>query len=166
MCRVVTRELDGASGSAGDARRFVSDALEGWGLGELVVDSQLLVSELVANAVQHADSAVGVSVSVADGTLEVGVSDGSQVLPRPPGGRGRTSDRLAESGRGLYLVNQLADAWGTALLPEGKQVWFRLVVDSDWPHLTSCPCGGKDLDRVRLDSGRYTVRVPGPWAGG
>lgn len=165
MCRVVTRELDGSSGSAGDARRFVADALDAWGLGELVVDSKLLVSELVANAVQHAGSATGVSVSVADGTLEVGVSDGSQVPPRPPGGRETTSGRLAESGRGLHLVDELADAWGTEVLPEGKQVWFRLVVGSDWPHLTSCPCGGEDLERVRLESGRYAVQVPGPWAG-
>lgn len=166
MCRVVSRELDGASGSAGDARRFVADTLAGWDLDVLVVDSQLMVSELVGNAVQHARSAVGVSVSVADGTLEVGVTDGSRVLPRPPGGPETVSGRLAESGRGLYLVNQLADAWGSTLVPEGKQVWFRLDVGSDWPHLTSCPCGGDDLERVRLESGRYAVRVPDPWSGG
>lgn len=168
MCRVVTCELDGASGSAGDARRFVAEVLADWGLGVLVVDAQLMVSELVGNAVQHARSTagVGVSVSVADGTLEVGVSDGSRILPRPPSGREAVSGRSAESGRGLYLVNQLADAWGTALLPEGKQVWFRLTVGSDWPHLSSCPCGGDDLERVRLESGRYAVLVPGPWARG
>lgn len=166
MCRLATYALDGAPGSAGQARRFVAAALEGWGLDVLVVDSQLMVSELVANAVQHADSAAGVSVAVSGGTLEVGVDDDSLVPPRPPGGAETVSGRVAESGRGLFLVDRLADAWGTAIRPEGKQVWFRLTVAEDWPHRTACPCGGEDLDRVRLESGRYAVRVPGPWAAG
>lgn len=50
-----------------------------------------------------------------------------------------------------------------ATLADGKQVWFRLSVDQAWPHLTDCPCAGEDLQRVRLESGRFAVAAPGPW---
>ena len=72
-------------------------------------------------------------------------------------------DWQAEGGRGLRLVELVADEWGVVDLPEGKQVWFRLDVGEGWPHRASCPCGGEDLEHVRLESGRYAVATPGPW---
>lgn len=167
MCRVVSRELASATSAAGDARRFVAETLLRWELDALVGDALLLVSELVTNAVLHARTAVTVTVAVADGVAEIGVADRSPALPRQ---RGRSAERLPRpgagspaGGRGLYLVDQVAQEWGIASGPDGKQVWFRLDVGPDWPHRTGCPCGGADLDRVRLESGRYAVAAPGPW---
>jgi len=48
-------------------------------------------------------------------------------------------------------------------LAAGKQVWFRLSAGKAWPYRTDCRCGGADLSRVRLESGRHVLVVPGPW---
>jgi anti-sigma regulatory factor (Ser/Thr protein kinase) len=141
-----------------EARAFVGDALRRWELESLAADAVLLTSELVTNSVLHADSDVTVTVAVADGKAEVGIADGSDILPRQ-----RTGHVRSEGGRGLRLVEMVAAEWGVAALPAGKQVWFRLDVGTDWPHRTDCPCGGEDLDRVRLESGRYAIATPGPW---
>jgi anti-sigma regulatory factor (Ser/Thr protein kinase) len=84
--------------------------------------------ELFANAVRHASSGPGDTVTVAiectDHALRVIVADRSPVLPRP-----RPMDEVAESGRGLAIVAALTDDWGTAP-PEpgapGKRVWFTI----------------------------------------
>jgi anti-sigma regulatory factor (Ser/Thr protein kinase) len=158
MCRVVSRELSRSTPAVAEARRFVGDTLRRWGLESLVADAMLLTSELVTNSVLHADSDVTVTVAVADGMAEVGIADGSDVLPTQ-----RTGSAQSEGGRGLRLVELVAEEWGIVSLPGGKQVWFRLDIGTDWPHRTDCPCGGEDLDRVRLESGRYAIATPGPW---
>lgn len=158
MCRVASTDLGGSTSAVAEARAFVSSALRRWELEALVVDAELLTSELVTNAVVHARTDVTVSVAVADGTAEIGVTDGSADLPRP-----RTAARTAEGGRGLRLVERLAEDWGVARVEGGKQVWFALDVGVDWSHRSSCPCGGDDLSRVRLQSGRWAVAAPGPW---
>jgi anti-sigma regulatory factor (Ser/Thr protein kinase) len=126
----------------------------------------LLSSEVLTNAVLHAGSPAALTVAVADGTLEVGVGDHdsqtSFVASRTEEDRDWSMDgRLG--GRGLRLVESLADDWGVTPVADGKQVWFRLDVGDDWPHRTACPCQGQDLQRVRLESGRYALAVPGPW---
>jgi anti-sigma regulatory factor (Ser/Thr protein kinase) len=158
MCRVASTELDGSIAAVAEARAFVATALRRWDLEGLVADAELLTSELVTNAVLHARSDIVVSVAVADGSAEIGVTDESAVPPAP-----RTAAESAESGRGLRLVDRLAVDWGVAHLGAGKQVWFRLDVGVDWAHRSSCPCGGDDLGRVRLESGRWAVAAPGPW---
>ncbi len=145
-----------------EARAFVSSSLNRWGLESLVDDAQLLTSELVTNAVLHALSDVTVTVAVADGTAEVGVADSSDDLPRTTPA-GADADAHAEGGRGLRLVESVAGEWGVAQLEDGKQVWFQLDVGPGWEHRTSCPCGGDELSRVRLQSGRWAVAAPGPW---
>jgi anti-sigma regulatory factor (Ser/Thr protein kinase) len=158
MCRVVNRELPLAPSAVAEARTFVADALRRWELESLVPDAALLTSELVTNSLLHARTDVTVTVAVADGVAEVGVADRSASPPqaRPLGVTG-------ESGRGLHLVEQLAQDWGVVPTSRGKQVWFRLDVGSDWPHRIDCPCDGEELDRVRLETGRYAVPAPGPW---
>lgn len=158
MCRVASKELRHSTQAVAEARAFVSSALRRWELEALVVDAELLTSELVTNAVIHARTDLTVSVAVADGTAEIGVTDGSADLPRP-----RTAARTAEGGRGLRLVERLAEDWGVARVDGGKQVWFALDVGVDWSHRSFCPCGGDDLGRVRLQSGRWAVAAPGPW---
>ena len=159
MCRVRTRELGRERRAVADARREVVGMLVRWDLPSLTRDAELLVSELVTNAVVHGRSDVTLSLAVADGALEVGVTDRS---PRQPGSA-VAADWWAEGGRGLRLVDLLADEWGVAPIATGKQVWFRLAVDSNWPHRTDCPCQGDALGRVRLESGRFAVPTPGPW---
>ncbi len=158
MCRVVNRELALAPSAVAEARTFVVNALRRWELESLVPDAELLTSELVTNSLLHARTEVKVTVAVADGVAEVGVADGSASPPqsRPPVVTG-------ESGRGLHLVEQVAEEWGVVPTSHGKQVWFRLDVGSDWPHRTDCPCDEEELDRVRLETGRYAVAAPGPW---
>ncbi|GGX14407.1 ATP-binding protein [Streptomyces lomondensis] len=111
--------------SAGTARRLVRVALGAWGLNDLADDGELIVSELVSNAVQHARCRyIRVAVTRPERVrvrVRIGVVDKSQRLPvlREP----REGD---ENGRGLALVGELAKTWGTDQLPWGKRVWAEL----------------------------------------
>jgi len=109
--------------SAGEARRFLTGLLHSWRMSELADgDIELLTSEVCSNAVRHAHSAFTVIVRF-DGTrVRVEVGDGSRVLPQP-----RESTPDDESGRGLFLVEQLASAWGVVPTVEGKRVWFEVA---------------------------------------
>ena len=161
MCRVRTVDVGDDPQAVATARRVTAAQLDRWELDELRADAELLVSELVTNAVLHSSGDVSLTLAVADGMLEVGVADPGPRLPpqRSPGGPPWT----AEGGRGLRLVDRLSVEWGVVTLSRGKQVWFRLEVGTGWPHRTACPCAGEDLERVRLESGRWAVAAPGPW---
>lgn len=104
------------------ARHFVSDALRDWGQTEQLVDTaELLVSELVSNALLHAHSSVEVVLRYAEDTTRVEVSDtsGRDVVRR-------RHSLSATTGRGLMLVDQLAAAWGVTRRRGGKIVWFEV----------------------------------------
>lgn len=152
VCRHATTHLERGAYSAAEARRLVARQLAAWEVeddGTVV----LLVSELVTNAIRHASSAVDLTVAVAEGTLEVGVADGDR---RPAAVRQPQPDE--EGGRGLLLVEELAEEWGNEILDAGKQVWFRLPVDEAWAYATSCRCHGAELhETVRLGSGRRVM---------
>ena len=155
---MASRGLAPTTPAVAEARAFVGAALRRWDLGALVADAALLTSELVTNGVLQARGDLTVMVAVADGSAEVGVTDPSVSPPRR-----RSVEWSAQNGRGLRLVDGLADDWGVAYLDGGKQVWFRLDVGAGWAHRSSCPCGGEDLSRVWLESGRWAVAAPGPW---
>ncbi len=110
-------------GSAGTARRLVRVALAVWGLDDLADDGAVIVSELVSNAVQHARRESIRVIVDRPGTARVciGVVDFSKVPPAP-----KEPDDEDEGGRGLALVDELADHWGTEPLPWGKRVWAEL----------------------------------------
>jgi anti-sigma regulatory factor (Ser/Thr protein kinase) len=104
------------------ARRYVLDQI-----GECRVDTEvalLLTSELVTNAIRHARTRFEVAVErVDDRLLRVSVADASPDWPKvvvaPP---------EAQSGRGLFFVDQYASTWGVDPTPGGgKRVWFSLV---------------------------------------
>ena len=99
------------------ARAAVADRLEAWGLSEQVFEMELVVTELVTNAVQHARGPVHVRL-IRDDALICEVSDGSNTSPHA-----RRAQPLDEGGRGLYLVGQLADRWGTRYTESGKTIW-------------------------------------------
>ena len=103
--------------SVREARQFVGSLLEDPYLRET---SELLVSELTTNALQHAVGEFEVRVR-AEPPVRVEVRDRSSLLPTP-----KDLAPSDESGRGLHIVIRLATSWGTRKLPEGKVVWFEL----------------------------------------
>ncbi|MFH8791269.1 ATP-binding protein [Streptomyces sp. NPDC017941] len=109
--------------SAATARHLLRTACAVWGLDDLAEDGALIVSELVANAVQHARrESIRVVIDRPEaGRVRVGVVDFSKMPPvrKAPG----PDD---EGGRGLALVTELAEDWGTDPLPWGKRVWPEL----------------------------------------
>ncbi|MER5490581.1 ATP-binding protein [Streptomyces sp. NPDC002454] len=112
--------------SAAHARRVAQMVvLHQWGLSEnLTEDTVLLVSELVGNAVRHTGARnFGLRMARRRGWLRVEVRDPSRALPcRMPVGEWDVS------GRGLFLVDKLADRWGVDLLARGKTTWFEMRV--------------------------------------
>ena len=116
--------LDADARSAAQARRFVTDHLRQAGEGELAEAAELLVSELVANAVLHAQGQLTVAVIARAGGVRVEVSDGSVQGPRP-----RQFTEEASTGRGLLLVEAMASSWGVTPTDGGKTVWFELTAE-------------------------------------
>ncbi|NWF28304.1 SpoIIE family protein phosphatase [Streptomyces sp. PKU-EA00015] len=102
------------------ARRLARRALARWGLEELSDSVELLVSEVVTNAVRYAERPVTLRLLRTD-VLRCEVGDDSPQLPRQR--RARDTD---EGGRGLFLVNRMARRWGATRLSTGKVVWFEL----------------------------------------
>lgn len=115
------RRLQPHPASVGAARRFVRHVLVSAGRDDLVEDAELLVSEVVTNAVVHAGTAVELTASVSGNSLYVEVRDGSSHLP---GLRNYTA--MAGTGRGLRLLEQLVDRWGVRPEDDGKTLWFEL----------------------------------------
>ncbi|TWF73535.1 serine phosphatase RsbU (regulator of sigma subunit) [Kitasatospora viridis] len=98
-------------------REDATATLEEWGLTELAFTTELVLSELVTNAIRYAGGPVLVRLIRAD-TLTCEVSDGSSTQPRMR--RARLTD---EGGRGLYLVAQLTSRWGSRYTASGKTIW-------------------------------------------
>ncbi|MFC9488851.1 ATP-binding protein, partial [Streptomyces hydrogenans] len=90
-------------------------------LEELTDSVELLISEVVTNAVRYAERPVTLRLLKTD-VLRCEVGDDSPQLPRQR--RARETD---EGGRGLFLVNRLARRWGATRLSGGKVVWFELA---------------------------------------
>jgi hypothetical protein len=110
----------------------------------LVDDAVLLTSELVTNAVVHAGTAVQVTCRLADGAIEVVVSDGhpGRQVPEAPDREPIATERTG--GRGLLLPAALASAWGVAYGRASKAVWFRLALDGAGSGLAKGPAGDSD----------------------
>ncbi|MFH8980985.1 ATP-binding SpoIIE family protein phosphatase [Streptomyces varsoviensis] len=114
--------LDPRAQTAGQARRLARRALARWGLEELTDSVELLVSEVVTNAVRYAERPITLRLLRTD-VLRCEVGDDVPQLPRLR--QARPSD---EGGRGLYLVNRMARRWGATRLSAGKVVWFELPI--------------------------------------
>ncbi|KAB7852412.1 serine/threonine-protein phosphatase [Streptomyces mobaraensis NBRC 13819 = DSM 40847] len=112
--------LDPRPQTARQARRLARRALDRWGLTELTDAVELLVSEVITNAVRYAERPITLRLLRTD-VLRCEVGDDVPQLPRLR--QARPSD---EGGRGLYLVNKLARRWGATRLSTGKVVWFEL----------------------------------------
>ncbi|MDH2410374.1 SpoIIE family protein phosphatase [Streptomyces chitinivorans] len=112
--------LDPRAQTARQARRLARRALERWDLTDLSDSVELLVSEVVTNAVRYAERPITLRLLRTD-TLRCEVGDDVPQLPRL-----RQARATDEGGRGLYLVNRLARRWGATRLSTGKVVWFEL----------------------------------------
>jgi anti-sigma regulatory factor (Ser/Thr protein kinase) len=98
--------------------------LADWGLDEAAFAAELMLSELVTNAIRHGAGPIRVRL-LHHHTLICEVSDTSNTAPHLR--RAATTD---EGGRGLFLVAQLAQSWGTRYLPEGKVIWAECGLDA------------------------------------
>jgi anti-sigma regulatory factor (Ser/Thr protein kinase) len=111
--------------SAGRARGLVADACRAWALPQLLDAGQLVVSELVTNALQHARTELLVTVARRGGGLYLAVRDRSPAWPPLVASTSAGAERIDEHGRGLWIVQQVASAWGAVPTHDGagKVVW-------------------------------------------
>jgi hypothetical protein len=103
------------------ARRLTRTQVRGWGLAEQAETAELLVSELVTNAVRHARGPLRLTIHRREDTLRFEVEDADPARPEM-----RETGDEDETGRGLQLLELLSGAWGTDHTPTGKVVWFEL----------------------------------------
>jgi serine phosphatase RsbU (regulator of sigma subunit)/anti-sigma regulatory factor (Ser/Thr protein kinase) len=120
--------LDAKPVSVSEARNLVGQALKEWELDELTESTQLLVSELVTNALRYATGQITVRL-VRERTLVCEVLDDSAALPRM-----RHAGSEDETGRGLHVVSQFAQRWGTRRTASGKVVWCEQPVPAQGKH--------------------------------
>jgi anti-sigma regulatory factor (Ser/Thr protein kinase) len=144
------------------ARHFVESILTGWGLKDLGWVATLIVSELAANAALHArGEPFSVYVSTEADSVRLEIQDSSLRLPQQ-----RSYGRDATTGRGLKLVNELAQDWGVETGDSGKTVWALLRVqsasgddeDGDVEELLAAFGGDDDVVAVLDDRDRPQVR--------
>ena len=100
------------------ARAFVRRTLISWEMPQLLHDAEVLASELITNAVLHARTAMRLTLSYGADGLRVSVYDENMRLPTVAG-----VPENATSGRGLLLVERMADSWGVEQGSDGKTVW-------------------------------------------
>jgi|ABEF01.1.fsa_nt_gi anti-sigma regulatory factor (Ser/Thr protein kinase) len=124
---VPSLELRPEPASPGLARAFVRQLLADWGVeAGIADDAELLVTELVTNAVVHARTSVHVEIHRDGDRLRFAVSDGSsrQVQLRIPSPE-------AVTGRGIYLLDLLSPGWGVVTTAGGKTVRFSLPANAE-----------------------------------
>jgi len=100
-----------------EMREAVSGKLEEWGLSELGFAMELVLSELITNAIRYGCEPIHVRL-IRDRTLICEVADGSSTSPHL-----RYAASTDEGGRGLFLVSQMTERWGTRYTPQGKVIW-------------------------------------------
>ncbi|MFD5322290.1 SpoIIE family protein phosphatase [Streptomyces sp. NPDC127092] len=115
--RVARWEVPFDPSEVGAVRSRAAGQLEEWGLEELVFSTELILSELVTNAIRYGAAPVHVRL-LRDRTLTCEVWDSSSTAPHL-----RYAAGMDEGGRGLFLVAQISEHWGTRYTPEGKVIW-------------------------------------------
>ncbi|GGK92794.1 hypothetical protein Sme01_55300 [Sphaerisporangium melleum] len=128
-----TWDLPADTALVSHARKLAMDQLVVWGLTEMEFVTELVVSELVTNAIRHGAAPIRLRL-IRDRTLICEVSDGSSTAPHLR--RARVFD---EGGRGLLLVAQLTQGWGTRQTTSGKTIWCEQALPQrrQSPHETS-----------------------------
>ena len=136
---MTSRPLRPVAEEARTARQFVRELLTCWGLGYLSDDAELIIAELVGNAVRHGMRTAPPFVPLGAnapalrlcllrriGEVMLAVTDPSDEAPKP-----RTASADGESGRGLQIVGALSHIWGWSPIEgNGKAVWAVLKAAS------------------------------------
>ncbi|MFJ1875469.1 SpoIIE family protein phosphatase [Streptomyces chartreusis] len=115
--RTASWDVPDEASAVARVRAAAARTLEKWGLEEEAFTTELILSELVTNALRHATGPIRVRL-IRDLTLICEVSDGSSTAPHL-----RSAATTDEGGRGLFLVAQFADRWGTRYTADGKVIW-------------------------------------------
>ncbi|MYQ49454.1 SpoIIE family protein phosphatase [Streptomyces sp. SID4985] len=115
--RVAEWEVPSDPAAVSEIRAKVTRQLAEWNLDELTFTTELILSELVTNAIRYGRGPIGVRLLLAR-SLICEVSDGTTTSPHL-----RYAASTDEGGRGLFLVAQIADRWGTRYTPTGKIIW-------------------------------------------
>ncbi|MFH9707019.1 SpoIIE family protein phosphatase [Streptomyces luteogriseus] len=118
---VATWDLAFQTASVRTARTLTGDRLAQWQLDELIFSAELIVSELVTNAIRHAHGPVQLRLIRTENRLICAVSDHSSTSPHL-----RRATACEEGGRGMFLVAQFALRWGTRYTHDGKIIWAEL----------------------------------------
>ncbi|MFD9219142.1 SpoIIE family protein phosphatase [Streptomyces sp. NPDC060064] len=123
--QVAEWELPAEPVAVGHARELATGQLHEWGLEELSFSTELVVSELVTNAIRHADGPLRLRL-IRDRTLVCEVADTGHTSPHL-----RHSAEDDEGGRGLFIVAQLVHRWGTRYTESGKTIWTEQTFPSE-----------------------------------
>ncbi|GAA2740171.1 SpoIIE family protein phosphatase [Kitasatospora cinereorecta] len=115
--RVAERDVPSDPAAVSDVRAWLNATLAAWDLDDLAFATELALSELVTNAIRYGSQPIRVRL-LRDRSLICEVSDGSSTSPHLK--YAATTD---EGGRGLFLVAQLTEHWGTRYTPNGKIIW-------------------------------------------
>jgi serine phosphatase RsbU (regulator of sigma subunit)/anti-sigma regulatory factor (Ser/Thr protein kinase) len=115
--RIVSWDVPPEPAFVAGVRARAARQLESWGLAELTFATEVIVTELLTNAIRHAEPPIELRM-ILDEALICEVSDASSTAPHL-----RRADRYDEGGRGLLLVAQLADRWGSRPARAGKTIW-------------------------------------------
>jgi len=170
VCGQVVHDLPSDPRSPGEGRQLVSDQCLEWSLGDICEDMVLPVSELITNAFLHAGTQLRLTTSLTREFVEVSVRDDNLRAPivRPvridleadlaglpegvdvQGDHRHASLHVGEAGsvaagRGLHIVDAVADEWGVAEYANGKDVWFRIRTPAGWEPDVPCPCPGSGI---------------------
>ncbi|MEU9631108.1 SpoIIE family protein phosphatase [Streptomyces luteogriseus] len=124
-------------------RDAVSQQLEAWGLSECGFTLELILSELITNAIRYGAGPIHVRL-IRDRTLICEVADGSSTSPHL-----RYAATTDEGGRGLFLVSQMAERWGTRYTPHGKVIW----AEQSLSEVTQQPAPSRAAAETPLDDG-------------
>lgn len=125
---VASWDVPASPSAVHEVRENAAWQLDEWGLADLAFTTELIASELVTNAIKHACGPIGLRL-IRDRTLICEVSDGGNTSPHMR--RAHTTD---EGGRGLFLVAQLSQRWGTRYTATGKTIWAeQLIPSADGP---------------------------------
>jgi PAS domain S-box-containing protein len=123
--RIVCWDLPAEPAIVAEARARAARQLAAWGLEEVTFTTELIVSELLTNAIRHAEPPIQLRL-ILDGALCCEVSDGSSTAPHL-----RRADRYDEDGRGLLLVAHLSERWGSRHTRAGKTIWAQQPLPAD-----------------------------------
>ncbi|MEU7060701.1 SpoIIE family protein phosphatase [Streptomyces sp. NPDC046197] len=120
--RIADWDVPPEASAVAEIRAEAAAKLDEWGLTELGFTTELVLSELITNAIRYGGQPIHVRL-IYDGTLTCEVADASSTSPHL-----RSAATTDEGGRGLFLVSQMTERWGTRYTPHGKVIWAEQVV--------------------------------------